>query len=133
MNTKGTRIVELGSKVDDLQQEVTEMKDKVSYLDIILATKSSVLVTQIAQDYGESSIRFNRRLKEMNIQYQRGKQWILYADYKDCGYVTSETYLIKHKDGTEDVRMNTKWTQKGRRFLYEKLKSVGVIPVIERT
>ena len=99
----------------------------------ILATKSSVLVTQIAQDYGESSIRFNRRLKEMNIQYQRGKQWILYADYKDCGYVTSETYLIKHKDGTEDVRMNTKWTQKGRRFLYEKLKSVGVIPVIERT
>ena len=49
------------------------------------------------------------------------------------GYVTSETYLIKHKDGTEDVRMNTKWTQKGRRFLYEKLKSVGVIPVIERT
>lgn len=54
-----TRIVELGSKVDDLQQEVTEMKDKVSYLDIILATKSSVLVTQIAQDYGESSIRFN--------------------------------------------------------------------------
>ena len=128
-----TRIVELGSKVDDLQQEVTEMKDKVSYLDIILATKSSVLVTQIAQDYGESSIRFNRRLKEMNIQYQRGKQWILYADYKDCGYVTSETYLIKHKDGTEDVRMNTKWTQKGRRFLYEKLKSVGVIPVIERT
>lgn len=128
-----TRIVELGSKVDDLQQEVTEMKDKVSYLDIILATKSSVLVTQIAQDYGESSIRFNRRLKDMNIQYQRGKQWILYADYKDCGYVTSETYLIKHKDGTEDVRMNTKWTQKGRHFLYEKLKSVGVIPVIERT
>ena len=128
-----TRIVELGSKVDDLQQEVTEMKDKVSYLDTILATKSSVLVTQIAQDYGESSVRFNRRLKDMNIQYQRGKQWILYADYKDCGYVTSETYLIKHKDGTEDVRMNTKWTQKGRLFLYEKLKSVGVIPVIERT
>ena len=126
------RIVALGSKVDDLQQEVTEMKDKVSYLDKILATKSSVLVTQIAQDYGESSIRFNRRLKEMNIQYQRGKQWILYADYKDCGYVTSETYLIKHKDGTEDVCMNTKWTQKGRLFLYDKLKSVGVIPVIER-
>ena len=114
-----------------VEQECEHQRTRI--VDIILATKSSVLVTQIAQDYGESSIRFNRRLKEMNIQYQRGKQWILYADYKDCGYVTSETYLIKHKDGTEDVRMNTKWTQKGRRFLYEKLKSVGVIPVIERT
>ena len=44
--------------------------------------------------------------------------------------MTSETYLIKHKDGTEDVRMNTKWTQKGRRFLYEKLKRVGVLSLI---
>ena len=65
------------------------MKDKVSYLDIIPCHEEAVSWSQIAQDYGESSIRFNRRLKEMNIQYQRGKQWILYADYKDCGYVTS--------------------------------------------
>ena len=67
----------------------------------------------------------------MNIQYQRGKQWILYADYKDCGYVTSETYLIKHKDGSEDVRMNTKWTQKGRLFLYDILKKEGILPKME--
>lgn len=122
----------LDSKVDGLEREVDAMKEKVSYLDIILATKNSVLVTQIAQDYGESSIKFNRRLNKMNIQYSRGKQWILYAPYKDCGYVTSETYLIKHKSGTEEVRMNTKWTQKGRQFLYETLKAVGVLPVIER-
>ncbi len=122
----------LDSKVDGLEREVDAMKEKVSYLDIILATKNSVLVTQIAQDYGESSIKFNRRLNKMNIQYSRGKQWILYAPYKDCGYETSETYLIKHKNGTEEVRMNTKWTQKGRQFLYETLKAVGVLPVIER-
>lgn len=123
-------IILLDSKVDGLEREVEAMKEKVSYLDIILATKNSVLVTQIAQDYGESSIMFNRRLNKMNIQYSRGKQWIL--SYKDCGYVTSETYLIKHKNGTEEIRMNTKWTQKGRRFLYETLKAVGVLPVIER-
>lgn len=125
-------IILLDTKVSGLEREVDSMKEKVSYLDIILATKNSVLVTQIAQDYGESPVRFNRRLREMGIQYSRGKQWILYAPYKDCGYVTSETYLIRHRNGTEEVRMNTKWTQKGRRFLYEKLKGVGIIPVIER-
>lgn len=125
-------IILLDTKVSGLEREVDSMKEKVSYLDIILATNNSVLVTQIAQDYGESPVRFNRRLREMGIQYSRGKQWILYAPYKDCGYVTSETYLIRHRNGTEEVRMNTKWTQKGRRFLYEKLKGVGIIPVIER-
>ena len=127
------QICQLGSQVDDLQSEVSVMKDKVSYLDVILATKNSVLVTQIAQDYGESAILFNRRLNRMGIQYSRGKQWILYGPYKDCGYVTSETYIIKHKDGHEDVHMNTKWTQKGRRFLYDILKREGILPVIERT
>lgn len=127
------QICQLGSQVDDLQSEVSVMKDKVSYLDVILATKNSVLVTQIAQDYGESAILFNRRLNRMGIQYSRGKQWILYGPYKDCGYVTSETYVIKHKDGHEDVHMNTKWTQKGRRFLYDILKREGILPVIERT
>ena len=125
-------IILLDTKVSGLEREVDSMKEKVSYLDIILATNNSVLVTQIAQDYGESPVRFTRRLREMGIQYSRGKQWILYAPYKDCGYVTSETYLIRHRNGTEEVRMNTKWTQKGRRFLYEKLKGVGIIPVIER-
>ena len=127
------QISQLGSQVDDLQSEVSVMKDKVSYLDVILATKNSVLVTQIAQDYGESAILFNRRLNRMGIQYSRGKQWILYGPYKDCGYVTSETYVIKHKDGHEDVHINTKWTQKGRRFLYDILKREGILPVIERT
>ena len=67
------QISQLGSQVDDLQSEVSVMKDKVSYLDVILATKNSVLVTQIAQDYGESAILFNRRLNRMGIQYSRGK------------------------------------------------------------
>lgn len=126
------KICELDTQMDGMKKEMDTMKEKVSYLDIILATTNSVLVTQIAQDYGESPIKFNRRLSQMKIQYSRGGQWILYAPYKGNGYVTSETYLIRHNNGREEVRMGTKWTQKGRRFLYEKLKCVGVLPVIER-
>lgn len=101
----------------------------------VLGLKTSKLVQRLSDDVLSKYPISDSLGREQvtNFINERGKQWILYADYKDCGYVTSETYLIKHKDGTEDVRMNTKWTQKGRRFLYEKLKSVGVIPVIERT
>lgn len=47
-------------------------------------------------------------------------------------YTHSETVDITHRDGRGDVRMNTKWTQKGRLFLYQHLKKHGILPVIEQ-
>lgn len=44
----------------------------------------------------------------------------------------SETVSITHADGREAVKMNTKWTQKGRLFLYDTLKKEDIVPVIER-
>lgn len=32
----------------------------------------------------------------------------------------------------ENSRMSTKWTQKGRLFIYETLKNHGYLPLIER-
>jgi phage antirepressor YoqD-like protein len=101
--------------------------------DMILQNKGLVPITAIAKDYGMSGVAMNEKLHEMKIIYKMGRQWLLYSKYQAKGYTHSETVNFKHKDGRDDVAMNTKWTQKGRLFLYEKLKEQGILPVIERT
>jgi len=62
----------------------------------------------------------------------QGNQWLLYKKYHNKGYVHSETFTFKRSNGKEDVEMVTKWTQKGRLFLYDLLKQSGVLPMIEQ-
>jgi anti-repressor protein len=89
-------------------------------------------ISQIAQDYGMSGKAMNQKLAEMGIQYKCNDQWILYARYKDCGYVSSRSIEITRANGMPDVVLHTEWTQAGRRFLYEELKKEGIIPMLER-
>lgn len=73
--------------------------------------------------------RFQAKLADEVIQ---SGQWLLYSRHQARGYTHSETVSITHADGREAVKMNTKWTQKGRLFLYDTLKKEDIVPVIER-
>lgn len=129
---KDELITQKDEQVCQLTDKVIEMGKKVSYLDQILANKSTILTTSIAQDYGMSAKAFNRLLNRYGIQHKVDKQWILYAPYLTEGYVHSKQIEITHADGSKKIHLNTEWTQKGRLFLYQKLKSKGVVPMIER-
>lgn len=122
----------LQTEVKVKNQLIGELKPKADYVDSILKNKGLVTITQIAKDYGMSGQAMNELLHTLKVQYKQTGQWLLYSKYHDMGYTHSETVDIKHKDGTPDVRMNTKWTQKGRLFLYELLKSNGFLPLIEQ-
>jgi len=115
-----------------MSEEIVEMKQKTDYLEIILSSVGSVTTTQIAQDYGMSAVTFNKQLEAMRIQRKVNGQWILYAPYISEGYIISKTINITRSDGRPDTVMHTEWRQKGRLFLYNKLKEVGILPLIER-
>lgn len=107
------------------------MLPKVSYYDQILQSKSTVCTTQIAADYGMSAKKFNILLRNYKVQRKVGNQWILYAPYNTMGYTHSETF-IPESSTTGKVIMCSRWTQKGRLFLYDFLKKRGVLPLIEQ-
>lgn len=115
------------------RQIIGELKPKADYTDLILKNKGLVTITQIAKDYGMSGRRMNQLLHKLRVQYKQSGQWLLYREHQAKGYTHSETVEITRKDGTPDIKMNTKWTQKGRLFLYELLKENNFLPTIEKT
>ncbi len=121
-------------KTENLKQRqmIGELQPKADYTDTILKSKKTVTITQIAKDYGMSGIEMNKLLHTLNVQYKQCGQWLLYKKYHDKGYVHSEIFIFKHSNGTEDIQMITKWTQKGRLFLYNLLKQEEILPLIEQ-
>lgn len=120
------------AQITELNTAVSKMQPKVSYVDMVLQCKSTILVTTIAQDYGKSAKAFNILLRNLGIQHKVGTSWILYSKYISCGYVQSEPVEITRTNGTKTIVYNTKWTQKGRFFLYNLLKEHGILPIIEQ-
>nr|DAJ90789.1 MAG TPA: repressor domain protein [Bacteriophage sp.] len=119
--------------VNLLAATVKEYEPKVSYYDKILKNKSLMNTTVIAQDYGMSASAFNKKLHELRIQHKVGDQWILYVEHQGNGYVHSDPFIFTDKDGNNHITQTTKWTQKGRLFLYDKLKAIGILPSIEKS
>lgn len=112
-------------------QIIGELQPKANYVDTILANPGLVTITQIAKDYGMSGQKMNSKLAELGVQFKQSNQWLLYAKYHDKGYTHSKTIPIERSDGRPDIVMETKWTQKGRLFIYELLKREEIYPTIE--
>lgn len=121
-----------GSQITEMQGAITEMQPKTNYCDIILKSPSTVTVTQIAQDYGMSAKAFNKLLHTIGVQRKVGRQWVLYAKYIANGYVQSHTEPMKNSSQGRTFTYS-RWTQKGRIFLYHELRNRNVLPVIEQT
>ncbi|MGF7406064.1 phage antirepressor [Lactococcus lactis] len=124
--------LELEKENSQLSLDLAEATEKTRYLDLILDSPDELIVKQIAQDYGISAVKFNKILNKLRIQYKQNNQWILYSKFQDKGYIKSRTFNYIGSDKKQHTRINTCWTQKGREFLYRKLKKAGYLPVVEQ-
>ena len=114
-----------------LEEINIQLKPLTDYARTILSSTQTVTITQIAQDYGFTAVRFNELLRNLRIQHKVGGQWILYMPYLNKGYVQSFSSYHVTGDGEVKVKVLTRWTQSGRLFLYEELKRAGILPIIE--
>ena len=118
-------------KVRKLEEENQRLAVNCKYLDTILNCESTVPITVIAKDYGMTGNEMNMELKALGIQYKLPSgTWLLFDKYASAGYTKSNTFVYDERKGR--CRVQTVWTQLGRKFIYDKLKSIGIIPICER-
>lgn len=113
-------------------QRIAEMEPKVTYYDEVLKCSDSLPISIIAKDYGWSAKKLNKFLEERGVQYKLRGTWLLKAKYAGFGYTKSETFPFEGSTGNVHTAINTKWTQKGRLFIYELMKRRGNLPLIEQ-
>ena len=116
-------------RINDLSKRNALIEPKAEYYDNVLTSENAIQTNVIAKDYGMSAINFNKLLYSLRIQYKTSKDtWVLYQEYASKGYTVTQTILLKSGGSV----IHTYWTQKGREFLYKKLKENGYVPTSER-
>ena len=125
------KTVEQKEVIETQNNQITLMKPKATYYDLVLQTKNAVNITTIAKDYGLIAVTLNKKLHDYGIQYKQGGTWLLYQQYADMGYTKTKTGVYTNKAGEEYASVHTQWTQKGRMFIYEILKEHGILPKME--
>lgn len=125
---------ELQAEVEMKEAQLIEQKPRVEFCDDVLTSETLVTITDVAKDYGMSGIELNRLLCEKKVQYKKRTQdktepYKLYAKYAKMGLARTTTAPIYHNGSVIGANHILKWTEKGRKFIYELLKEDEIYPV----
>ena len=125
------KVTEQKERIAIQKQQIAEYEPKATYYDAVLASKDAVSVSVIAKDYGWNAAKLNKFLHAQGIQFKQGETWLLYEKYANLGYTKTRTFTYTKSDGEQGSNVLTKWTQKGRLFIYDLLKKNGYLPIME--
>lgn len=121
-------IEEKDKKIKLAENKIEEDKPKVIYYEEMLSSNSLMTTTVIAKDLGMSAVKLNLILHELGVQYKKGNVWVLYSKYDNKGYTRINFHLC---DNGSNVA-NMKWTNRGRKLIYELLKENDLLPKVEQ-
>lgn len=106
-----------------LREENNLLKPKGEYHDKVLNPTDEengftklIATTDIAKDLGMSARKLNILLKDRRIIYKQGNVWKVYSEYE---FLIKEKYCDYH---ITKYGQTLKWTEKGRKFIIEKIK-----------
>lgn len=119
-------LVKVEEEKERLLKESIENKPKVEYHDVILDSEGTLTTTQIAKEYGKSAVWLNKYLKNRGVQYKKGNQWYIYSKYADKGYIRE---ITTYNEDVDKSFTSMRWTNLGRKFIYELLKDEDILPI----
>lgn len=111
----------------DQAEQLEKQRPKVEYFDSQMKNPGLMSATEIAKCYGWSAITLNLELHKRKVIYRQGKHWVLYQKYSKKGYASFESYSYENK-----VKNTLKWTQRGKKFIYDLLAKDHIYPIIEQ-
>lgn len=114
------------------KQLIGELQPAADYTDTILQSTNAVTITQIAKDYDMTGHGMNKLLHEMGVQYKVNGQWVVYDKHNGKGFTKSHTHEFDYGNGQIGSVIQTRWTQKGRLFIYNLLREKGIVPLMEQ-
>lgn len=123
LQEKDSFIAQQNKLIAEQETEIDRLLPKALYADNVLDSISCYTTTQIAKELGMTAQELNRLLCAERVQYYQSGQYMLYAEYAHRGLAKSRTHfdLFVERD-TVCTRMYLVWTEKGRKFIHQKVK-----------
>lgn len=112
-----------------LQTKIEHDAPSLKYFHDQMRNPGLMTTTEIAKDYGWSARKLNKYLESKGVIYRQGNKWVIYQKYADKGYSQYEPFPY---DNNKGVKNNLKWTQRGKKFIYDLLAEDGIRPILEQ-
>lgn len=122
---------ELVFRINQYEQILNELNPIQDYIDIILEEDWLILTSSIADDYGLDVKTFEYLLYMCDVLDLIDGGAVLEMEHHGMGYTISDVTEYMRLDGSIEIELDIKWTQRGRLFIYDTLREMDVFPLIE--